>query len=142
MKDFLSKYKNQNEIFAYFSITIAVLLYGTTLTATKICLQYYTSAQLMSFRLIISALLFLPFIFTIYKHIRIEKKHLKLILLMMLCEPCLYFIFETNALKYTTSGQAGIVSSLEPVILVIAARIILKEKFMKIVYLVCKMKYL
>ena len=46
---------------------------------------------------------------------------------MMLCEPCLYFLFETNALKYTTSGQAGIVSSLEPVLLVIAARIILKE---------------
>ncbi len=135
MKDFLSKYKNQNELFAYFSITIAVLLYGTTLTATKICLQYYTSAQLMSFRLIISALLFMPFIFTIYKHIKIDRKDIKLILLMMLCEPCLYFIFETNALKYTTSGQAGIVSSLEPVILVIAARIILKEKFMKIVYL-------
>jgi len=54
---------------------------------------------------------------------------------MMLCEPCLYFIFETNALKYTTSGQAGIVSSLEPVILLIGARIVLKEKFIRIVYL-------
>ena len=134
MKDLLSKYKNQNELFAYLSITIAVLLYGTTLTATKICLEYYSSAQLMSFRLIISALLFIPFIFTIYKNIKIERKHIKLILLMMLCEPCLYFIFETSALKYTTSGQAGIVNSLEPVILVIGARLILKEKFMKIVY--------
>ncbi len=135
MKDFLSKYKNQNELFAYLSITIAVILYGTTLTATKICLQYYSTAQLMTFRMLISSLLFIPFIFTIYKNIKIERKDIKLILLMMLCEPCLYFIFETNALKYTSSGQAGIVSSLEPVILVIAARIILKEKFMKIVYL-------
>ncbi len=135
MKDFLSKYKNQNELFAYLSITIAVLLYGTTLTATKICLNYYTTPQLMAFRMFISSIFFLPFIFTVYKNIKIEKKDIKLILLMMLCEPCLYFIFETNALKYTTSGQAGIVSSLEPVILVIAARIILKEKFIKIVYL-------
>ena len=135
MKDFLSKYKNQNELFAYLSITIAVLLYGTTLTATKICLNYYSTAQLMAFRMFISAIFFLPFIFTVYKDIKIDKKDIKLILLMMLCEPCLYFIFETNALKYTTSGQAGIVSSLEPVILVIAARIILKEKFLKIVYL-------
>ena len=135
MKDFLSKYKNQNELFAYLSISIAVLLYGTTLTATKICLGYYTSTQLLTFRLFISAILFLPFIFTVYKHIRIEKKDIWLILLMMICEPCLYFIFETSALKYTTSGQAGIVSSLEPVILVIGARIILKERFIKLVYL-------
>ncbi len=135
MKDFLSKYKNQNELFAYLSIAIAVILYGTTLTATKICLGYYTTPQLMSFRMIVSSILFLPFIFTVYKNIRIEKKDIWLILLMMLCEPCLYFIFETNALKYTTSGQAGIVSSLEPVILVIGARIILKERFVRIVYL-------
>lgn len=135
MKDFLSKYKNQNELFAYLSISIAVLLYGTTLTATKICLNYYSTPQLMSFRMLISALFFLPFIYTVYKNIKIDVKDLKLILLMVLCEPCLYFIFETNALKYTTSGQAGIVSSLEPVILVIAARIILKERFVKIVYL-------
>ena len=135
MKDFLSKYKNQNDIFAYLSITIAVILYGTTLTATKICLNYYTTPQLMAFRMLISSLFFLPFIFTLYKNIRIEKKDITLILLMVLCEPCLYFIFETNALKYTTSGQAGIVSSLEPVLLVIAARIILKEKFVKIIYL-------
>ncbi len=135
MKDFLSKYKNQNELFAYLSISIAVLLYGTTLTATKICLNYYSTPQLMSFRMLISALFFLPFIFTVYKNIKIDFKDIKLILLMILCEPCLYFIFETNALKYTTSGQAGIVSSLEPVLLVIAARIILKERFVKIVYL-------
>ena len=111
MKDFLSRYKNPNELFAYLSVTIAVLLYGTTLTATKICMQYYTTSELMAFRMIISAVLFLPFFFTVYKNIRIERKDIKLILLMMLCEPCLYFLFETNALKYTTSGQAGIVSS-------------------------------
>lgn len=134
MKDFLSRYKNQNEIFAYLSITIAVILYGTTLTATKICLDYYSTSQLMMFRLFISAVLFIPFLFTIYKNIKIEKKDIFLILLMVLCEPCLYFVFETNALKYTTSGQAGIVSSLEPVLLLIGARIVLKEKFMKIVY--------
>lgn len=135
MKDFLSKYKNQNEIFAYLSIAIAVLLYGTTLTATKICLNYYSESQLMSFRLLVSTVLFLPFLFTVYKNIKIEYKDIKLILLMIICEPCLYFIFETHALKYTTSGQAGLVNALEPVLLIIASRIVLKEKFVKLVYL-------
>ncbi len=135
MKDFLSKYSNQNELFAYLSITIAVLLFGTTLTAAKICLNYYSTSQLMTLRMLVSSLLFIPLLFTLYKHIKIDYKDFRLILLMILSEPCLYFIFETNALKYTTSGQAGIVSSLEPVILVAAARIILKEKFVKIIYL-------
>ena len=98
-------------------------------------MQYYTTSQLMTLRMIVSSILFLPFLFTVYKNVRIEKRDIKLILLMILCEPCLYFLFETSALKYTTSAQAGIVSSLEPVLLVIAARIILKEKFVRIVYL-------
>ena len=135
MKDFLSKYKNQNELFAYLSIAIAVLLNGTTLAATKICMQHYSVPELMVIRMFISTIIFLPFLFTVYKNIKIEKKDIWLILLMILCEPCLYFLFETNALNYTTSGQAGIVNSLEPVILVIGARIILKERFVRIVYL-------
>ena len=127
MKYLLEKCKDKADIFAYCSISIAVLLYATTLTATKICLNYYTTPQLMTLRLLVSSMLFLPFLLTIYKNIRIQKNDLWLVALMVLCEPCLYFIFETNALKYTTSGQAGIVSSLEPVFL--------KERFIKIVYL-------
>lgn len=134
MKDILSKYKNQNEIFAYISLFIAVILYGTTLTATKVCLEYYSTPSLMMFRMLISSLLFLPFFMTVYKNLKIDKSDWKLVLLMMVCEPCLYFLFETNALKYTSSGQAGIVSSLEPIFIVIGARIILKEKLPKLAY--------
>lgn len=134
MKDILSKYKNQNEIFAYISLFIAVILYGTTLTATKVCLQYYPSTSLLMFRMLISSLLFLPFFFTEYKNTKVEKIDFKLVALMIICEPCLYFLFETNALKFTSSGQAGIVSTLEPVFIVIGARLILKEKLPKLAY--------
>ena len=134
MKDFLSKYKNQNEIFAYISLFIAVILYGTTLTATKVCLGYYSTPSLMMFRMLISAILFLPFFCTVYKNIKIEKKDIKLIFLMIICEPCLYFLFETNALKFTSSGQAGIVSALEPIFIVMGARLILKERLPKLAY--------
>lgn len=134
MKDILSKYKNQNEIFAYISLFIAVILYGTTLTATKVCLQSYPSTSLIMFRMIISSLLFLPFFFTEYKNVKVEKIDFKLVALMIICEPCLYFLFETNALKFTSSGQAGIVSALEPIFIVIGARIVLKEKLPKLAY--------
>ena len=124
-----------NTMFAYISISIAVILYGTTLTATKICLEEYSTPALMALRMSISAILFAPFFLTIYKNIKIEKSDLKFVALMVLCEPCLYFIFETNALKFTSSGQAGVVSSLEPVLIILLARMILKEKFPRLAYI-------
>ncbi len=134
MKDLLSKYKNQNEIFAYISLAIAVILYGTTLTATKVCLQYYSTPSLMMFRMLVAGMLFIPFFLTTYKNVKVDIKDWKLVLLMILCEPCLYFLFETTALKHTSSGQAGIVSSLEPIIIVMGARIVLKERLPKLAY--------
>lgn len=134
MKDILSNFKNQNEIFAYISLFIAVVLYGTTLTATKVCLQYYPSTSLVMFRMLVSSILFLPFFATEYKNVKVDKIDYKLVALMIICEPCLYFLFETNALRFTSSGQAGIVSCLEPIFIVIGARIILKERLPKLAY--------
>jgi len=110
MKELRLKPNISNAMFAYISISIAVILYGTTLTATKICLEEYSTPALMALRMSISAILFTPFFLTIYKNIKIDKSDIKYVILMVLCEPCLYFIFETNALKFTSSGQAGVVS--------------------------------
>ena len=53
---------------------------------------------------------------------------------MISCEPCLYFLFESHALTFTTSSQAGIVNSLLPVFITIGAVIVLKEKVPLIAY--------
>lgn len=47
---------------------------------------------------------------------------------MALCEPCLYFVFEAYALKYTSATQAGMIVATLPVFVAIAAFFILKEK--------------
>lgn len=135
MIDLPVKHKMSRVVIAYISISIAVILYGTSLTATKICLNEYSTLSLMALRMSLSAILFIPFFLTIYKNVKIDKKDLKYLLLMVLCEPCLYFIFETNALKYTSSGQAGVLSSLEPVLIILFARMILKEKFPRLAYI-------
>ncbi|MBR1908584.1 DMT family transporter [bacterium] len=135
MKDLPVKHKMSSVVLAYISISIAVILYGTSLTATKICLNEYSTLSLMALRMSLSAILFIPFFLTIYKNVRIDKSDLKYLLLMVLCEPCLYFLFETNALKFTSSGQAGVVSSLEPVLIILFARMILKERFPRLAYI-------
>ena len=135
MKKFLLNKNNKNETFAYVSLVIATVLYGTTLTAMKVCLNYYSEVEMITLRMIISSLLFFPFFITVYKNLKIDKIDWKFILLMTVCEPCLYFLFETHALRYTTSGQAGVVSSLEPILIVIFAKLILKEHLPKIAYI-------
>jgi drug/metabolite transporter (DMT)-like permease len=47
---------------------------------------------------------------------------------MALFEPCLYFIFESYALTYTTASQAGTVTAMLPLIVAVSAGLALKEK--------------
>lgn len=52
----------------------------------------------------------------------------KLFVLMALFEPCLYFIFESYALLYTSASQAGTVTSLLPLMVAVSAGWFLGEK--------------
>ena len=135
MKGFLLNNTNKNERFAYISLVVATVLYGTTLTAMKVCLNFYSEVEMITLRMIISSLLFLPFFLTVYKDLKVDKIDFKFILLMTICEPCLYFLFETHALRFTTSGQAGVVSSMEPILIIIFAKFILKEHLPKFAYI-------
>ena len=129
------KGKNSNEIFAYASLILAMLLYGSTFLAMKVVLNDYPPVTMIAIRMIIATLFFLPFLFTTYKDIKIQKSDWKILALMILAEPCLYFIFEGYALQNTTSSQAGIVNALEPVFITIGAAFILKERMPKVAYL-------
>lgn len=135
MKDIILNNNKKNETFAYISLVIATILYGTTLTAMKVCLNYYSEIEMITLRMIISTILFLPFFLTVYKNLKVDKIDYKFILLMTICEPCLYFLFETHALRFTSSGQAGVVSAMEPILIIIFAKIILKEHLPKIAYI-------
>lgn len=126
---------NNNELFAYASLVLAMLLYGSTFLAMKVVLDDYPPVTMITIRMIFASLLFLPFLFTTYKGIKIQKSDFKILFLMILAEPCLYFIFEGYALQNTTSSQAGIVNALEPVFITIGAAFILKEKMPKVAYL-------
>ena len=126
---------NNNELFAYASLILAMLLYGSTFLAMKVVLDDYHPVTMIAIRMIFASFLFLPFLFTTYKNIKIEKSDFKILFLMIFAEPCFYFIFEGYALQNTTSSQAGIVNALEPVFITLGAAWILKERMPKVAYL-------
>jgi len=56
------------------------------------------------------------------------RRHLPKLLVMALSEPCLYFVFEAKALTLTTASQAGMITSLLPVMVACAAGLFLGER--------------
>lgn len=66
-------------------------------------------------RMVVACLLMAPFMGKL-KPSNFAVQDLKLILPMVLLQPCLYFLLESNALTLTTSSQAGVISAAVPVL--------------------------
>ena len=59
---------------------------------------------------------------------RVTRREWKYIVLLALCEPCFYFVFEGYAMIYTTASQAGMVVAALPLAVVVAAWLLLGER--------------
>ena len=121
-------YSKRREMFAYISLFFCMITYGASFFAMKVGLQEYSPATLMMFRMLIASCAFAPFMTTVYRKIKIRRQDIGLLLLMTICEPCLYFLFESNALNLTTASQAGIVCSMLPLFITLGAILVLRER--------------
>ena len=111
---------------AFFSLILAMLIWGSSFVALKATLSDTQPYTIMFLRMLIASLCFVLFIKSFLKY-KFTKKDIKLILLLSLFEPALYFIFEVNALRFTSASQAGVITSTMPIITAIFAGILLKE---------------
>jgi len=107
-------------------LTMAMTVWASSFIALKIALVDMGTMSIIFFRMLIASLLFL-IIIKKFKNITFTSKNIKLLLLMVFFEPCLYFIFEINALVYTTAGQAGVITSFMPIMTAFAAGYFLSE---------------
>lgn len=46
---------------------------------------------------------------------------IKLVIIMAVCEPCLYFIFEAKAIELTTVSQVGMICAIMPLLVSVVA---------------------
>ncbi len=108
------------------SILGAVFLWGSSFSAMRVVLEDLNPFAAMFCRL------FTAFLFIIPMSIKMipqsyQKGDWKILLPMVLFQPCLYFLFESNALTFTTSSQAGIISACLPLMVAFAAWFFLAE---------------
>lgn len=111
-------------------LVTAMLTWASSFIALKSAIGPIGPMSVVFGRMVISSLCFVYFIKGFLK-LKFTKKDIKYILLMTAFEPCLYFIFEAKALQLTTASQAGMITSMMPLMTAIGAGIILKEVITK-----------
>ncbi len=121
----MSKSNNFNTL-GIVSIIFAMFIWGSSFIALKSAMVDLGEFTVIFFRMLIASACFIYFIKDFIKY-DFTKKDIKFIVLLAFFEPCLYFIFEAKALLYTSASQAGMITSLMPIITAMAAGYFLKE---------------
>jgi drug/metabolite transporter (DMT)-like permease len=103
-----------------------MVLWASSFIALKLAFTAYDPMVVIFGRMFSASLIFvlcLPF----FKGNRPRREDLKFIAFMVVCEPCLYFLFEAAAIMNTSASQAGMITAMLPLMVAIAAGIYLKE---------------
>jgi len=117
---------NNFNLLAIFALIFATFIWGSSFIALKLVMQDLGEFTVLFFRMLVASLCFIYFVKGFIKY-KFTKKDIQFILLLGFFEPCLYFIFEAKALLYTSASQAGMITSLMPIITAMAAGYFLKE---------------
>ncbi len=117
--------KNSNWI-ALTALLLAMFLWASSFIALKLAFMAYDPMVVIFGRMAVASLCFLLLLKNIRRN-SYRQGDWKPLMFMAFCEPCLYFIFEALALKNTDASQAGMICALLPLLMAVAARLVLKE---------------
>ncbi|MBI9104805.1 MAG: DMT family transporter [Spirochaetales bacterium] len=110
----------------YTALIMAMVIWGSSFVALKISFRYFHPFFVVFARQLLASIVFLPLV---WKHFRkIHRKDIFWLILMAFFEPCIYYIFEAQALTLTSASQAGMITAMLPVLVAIPSAIFLKEK--------------
>jgi drug/metabolite transporter (DMT)-like permease len=111
----------------FMALVLAMALWGSSFVALKYSFQEMHPLMVILGRMVIASLCFLPF-FRSFARMGLRRRHLLPVLAMCLCEPCLYFLFESAALVYTSASQASMITSMLPLMVALSAGFFLGER--------------
>ncbi len=115
------------EFGAYLALFSAVIFWGVSFVATKIALESFPTFTLILARFALAGCVFL--ILMVFRGFpRLAWKDHGKVILIALCEPGLYFTFETIGLQYTTAPMASLIIATIPVAVLILAALFLGER--------------
>ena len=113
----------------YIAILSAMLLWSSSFIVLKVVFAVFDPMVVLFARMLIASLC-LGLIVWVRGGWRwnYQRGDWKWLLAMGLIEPCLYFLFEANALRYTSASQAAMVTPAMPFLAALGAMLFLKER--------------
>lgn len=115
------------ERLALLAIVGCYLVWGGGMIAMKYALQAFTAVQIITIRVVAPAIFYL-FLWKEWKNPGLCPKDLKFFVLLTLCEPCLFFFGVTNALRFTSASEGGVIAATLPIFLALGGWVFLGEK--------------
>ncbi|MDD2464653.1 MAG: DMT family transporter [Desulfobulbus sp.] len=109
------------------ALLLAMALWGSSFVALKYSFQEMHPLMVILGRMVVASLCFVPFIRSLARG-GIRRCHALPVLLMCLCEPCCYFLFETAALTRTSASQAALITTMLPLMVALSAGMFLGER--------------
>ena len=116
-----------SKLLPHVALLTAMAFWGSTFVVLRIALATLSPLQTMAGRMLVACVVFLPLCSRLWRELKIHG-HWGTLVLMALCEPCLFFLFETHALRLTTASQAGMITSLLPLLVAATAFAALRER--------------
>jgi drug/metabolite transporter (DMT)-like permease len=113
----------------YLAILTAMFLWSSTFVVLKLVFAVFDPMVVLFARMLIACLCLGALVWW-RGGLRCDYQRgdWKWLLAMGLIEPCLYFLFEANALRYTSASQAGMVTTAMPFLAALGAMFFLQEK--------------
>ena len=110
------------------ALLLALLLWSSSFTALTCAFRTYVPLVVIFARMFIATICFLIVAKRITNSLQYRNGDYKPLVFMAICEPCLYFLFEAQAVVNTSAAQAGVITAILPILVMIAAAIFLKER--------------
>lgn len=122
--------KNSN-LFAYISVTLAMLFWSYTFIWYKVVYEFYNPVTVVFFRLIISSIFLFILMFPLKRLQKIKKGDFKYFLLVAVFNPFLYFIGESYGIKYVSSTLTAVIIATIPLFTSISSSYFFNERITK-----------
>ncbi|MCD8567290.1 MAG: EamA family transporter [Geovibrio sp.] len=119
--------ERQSALMPFAAVFAAVIFWAGSFTATRIALTELPPSTIVWIRMASGFILLFPFCLRLFPK-KITMGEIRLLVLMALFQPCLYFLLEANALRFTTASQAGVISSTVPMFVAVLSAVFLGEK--------------
>lgn len=118
---------NTKNIMPYLGAVISSSIFGLSFLFTRRAIMVTSAFKLLSLRFLLAFTAMS--VLVIFKVIKVDyrNKPIREILIACIAQPVIYFIFETYAIKYTSSSYAGLFIALIPIAVSILGIYALKE---------------